>query len=720
MLKTRQGKPVVQMPVQPPPDNEEEIDLMQVFGTLWRGKWIVIFFAMVAALIGGYYAYAVAVPKYTATTMLALQLRHEKVVDLESVISGASTDYYAMNTELEVIRSRRLVEQLVSKLNLVDDPEFNATLRPKPEYSLGMLQGYARNYVRELIGRPAPKMTKLNDEDIHNLTVATVRSAITATNQISTYIFLIDAKTENSKKSALISNTLAELYISDQIAVKFQATENAVNWLSERVTSLELELRNKERALKDQRTLSELVSPEALDALSRQANDVRDRVSETKGAMTAAQMRLAEMQELQKAGDAQALASLLNDVALNRLLIKLGTDGDQARRLFEARYDFLVARIQADINRSAQQFTALDASSTRLQNRIEMQSEALGQLEQMARETEATRVLYETFLARLKETTVQRGLQQADSRVLSTATDGRYVEPRKSRILALSIALGGILGIVIVLARQLMHNGFRTAEELEAFTGMAVLGQIPRIPIKKRNGLIHYLRNKPTSAASEAIRNLRTSVLLSDIDTPPQVIMSTSSIPGEGKTTQAIALAQNLSGLGKKVLLVEGDIRRRTFNQYFDTNPEGGILAALSGETPLNEIVMHDEKLGADVLMGEKSSVNAADIFSSEKFQDFLKMARAAYDYIVIDTPPVLVVPDARVIGQSVDAIIFSVNWDATSKSQVSEGLRQFSSVNLRVTGLVLARIDPKGMKRYGYGGKYGAYSRYGRGYYES
>jgi Mrp family chromosome partitioning ATPase len=145
-------------------------------------------------------------------------------------------------------------------------------------------------------------------------------------------------------------------------------------------------------------------------------------------------------------------------------------------------------------------------------------------------------------------------------------------------------------------------------------------------------------------------------------------------------------------------------------------------LTALSGETPLEDVVFHDEKLGADVLMGEKTHVNAADVFSSDKFHSFLNEARKAYDFIVIDTPPVLVVPDARVIGQSVDAILYSVHWDSTSKAQVAEGLRQFANVNLRVTGLVLAQIDPKRMKRYGYGyGRYGAYSQYGygRGYYD-
>src|SRR6056297_1700675 len=104
------------------------------------------------------------------------------------------------------------------------------------------------------------------------------------------------------------------------------------------------------------------------------------------------------------------------------------------------------------------------------------------------------------------------------------------------------------------------------------------MGQVPQIPMSKRSQLISYLKNKPTSAASEAIRNLRTSVLLSNIDTPPRVIMSTSSIPGEGKTTQSLALAHNFVGLGRKVLLIEGDIRRRAFSEYFKNTPEGGLL----------------------------------------------------------------------------------------------------------------------------------------------
>lgn len=695
---------------------DDEIDLIALFGALWRGKWIVGFCATISLVLGGYYAFEVAVPKYRATTTLALQVRKEQVVDLESVFSGLSTDSAALNTELEVLKSRGLLEKLVTELNLTTDPEFNTSLQPEPQFSMHLL----KNKALSLAGRDIPEKSIPSETAV--LTAATDAAAarISASNTRNTYVFNISATTENPVKSALISNTLANIYIQDQIDIKFQATENAVAWLSDRVTSLEQELRGKENAIEQLNKESELVSAKALLALNRQTGDVRNRLAETRSALGTAQVRVEELQGLRASNDPATLSAAANDPALNRLLSAISTGGQVALDRFNTRADLIVQRARANMTRNQQQADALAASYAKLKDRSEAQAAHLVQLQQLERESTATKVLYETFLTRLKETTVQRGLQQADSRVLSEAIPGRYVEPRKSRILALSLILGGLIGVAIVLGRQFLHTGFRTADELEQYTGTTVLGQIPKKPIRARRGLIKYLRDNPTSASSEAIRNLRTSVLLSDIDSPPKVIMSTSSIPGEGKTTQSISLAHNMAGLGKKVLLIEGDIRRRAFSEYFDQKPKGGLMSALKGEVPISDLVFFDERLGVDVLMGEKTSVNAADVFSSHRFKEFIDRARDSYDFVIIDTPPVLVVPDARVIGQSVDAIIFSVHWNKTSKSQVIDALRQFSSVNLKVTGLVLAQVDPKGMKRYGYGGKYGAYSRYGKEYYGS
>lgn len=715
---------------------DDEIDLLELLATIWRGKWIIMVCAFFAVLVGGYYAFGVAIPKYSATTTLALEVRGSQIVDIESVISGVSSDDASLNTEIEVIKSRKLGEQLVRRLSLTEDPEFNPRVSNEPpalyETVLGQWldvdvvngEEFTRTLLDRWFGVSLPEEDVLTERQIFDETVDNVMEVVSATLLRKTFVFSVSVKTTDQQKSVLMANTLADIYIADQIAVKFEATENAVTWLSERVTELEVELKTREDEIKELRSGSSLITPEGLAALNQQASDMSDRLADLRAAAEGAEARLDALRALQSdGGDVVAMQAAFPDPVLRRLFNDLSSGRGDSQALFDDRFELLVQREANGTQRAVSQAMSLDASYQDLLEEIELKTQDLVELQQSEREAEATRVLYETFLARLKETTVQRGLQEADARVLSPAINGRYVEPRKSRILALSIILGSIIGVGIVLLQQFLHNGFRTAEDLERHTGISVMGQIPRLPISKRNQLIPYIKDKPTSASAEAIRNLRTSVLLSNIDTPPKVIMSTSSIPGEGKTTQAISLAHNFVGLGRKVLLIEGDIRRRTFNEYFKNTPDGGLVSALSGEKPLEEVVFTDPDLGADILMGEKTRVNAADLFSSDRFQEFMGYVRKVYDVIIIDTSPVLVVPDARVIGQSADAIIYTVKWDKTAKAQVDEGIRQFATAKLRITGFALSQIDPNGMKKYGYGGKYsayGAYAKYGKGYYDT
>jgi len=299
---------------------------------------------------------------------------------------------------------------------------------------------------------------------------------------------------------------------------------------------------------------------------------------------------------------------------------------------FNRRYGQLLLRAEAEAERTGDVVTELNARTLEQSEQFEQQSSVLAQLQEMERETQATQVLYETFLTQLKETSVQEGVFQADSRVLSPALPGLQVAPRPAIALALSLIIGAVVGTAIVLIREFLQNTFRSSEELEQVTGQVVLGQVPKIPRRGRRQTVNYLVEKPTSAAAEAIRNMRTSVLMSNMDTPPRVIMSTSSLPGEGKTTLAISLANNLAGLGKKVLLVEGDIRKRTFENYFgDDKAKSGLISVLFDQKPLAAVVIHDATLNLDVLVGEKSSVNPAGLFSVDAFCSFLRAPRARY-----------------------------------------------------------------------------------------
>lgn len=687
---------------------DARFDPVEILHTLWRRKRFILGVGAVCMCLGGVYGFRIAEPHYAATTTLILQPGQQQMPDLNAVMANVSTEISSMNTELHVIRSRGLVEQLVDRLQLTQDPEFNPELRTRSLLSAASLKDVLRSVLAGQQSTASPAPNVMRDQVVRN-----VQSSISAQLQRNSYLFTISITSLDKQKAALMANTLAELYLEDQVRAKFAAVEDAVLWLSQRVSTLETELRKREDAVAEMRGRATAASPQALKLANTQLKDTRRRLANMQDAAVSGRARLDKLMAAKDAGNLPVMADLSQDKTLSRLLAS--SDSSKA---FQERFKQVETRLQTNQDRLTLQYDALLRAEKEQAAMVEQQAADLAQLQQLDREAQATRVLYETFLTRLKETSVQRGLQQADSRILSEAVQGVYVAPRKSLILILSLMAGMLGAGGAVLGRQFLHSGYRNAADLERDTGVPVLGQVPIIPIKDRSQLLGFLSGQPTSAATEAIRNLRTSILMSNLDNPPQIILSTSSVPGEGKTTQSIALVHNLSGLNKRVLLIEGDIRRRTFARYFDADHTYGIVSVLSGTTTLPEAVFHDPSLKADVLAGELSHANAADVFASAKFEELLQQARIAYDYIVIDTPPVLVVPDARVIARHADAVLYSVAWDNTKRSQIAEGMRQFDMVNIPITGMVLAQIEPEGMARYGYAGNYGAYSTFGDGYY--
>jgi succinoglycan biosynthesis transport protein ExoP len=693
--------------------HDDEISLLNLLGALWRGKSIIVLCALSAVIIAIWYAFFAAVPMYRSDAQMSLLVKVEAAIDIDAVLSGATPDEASINTEVEVIQSRGLLADLVDKLDLINDPEFNPTLRAPS------LQAQLTEVVTNLLSLPI-KNDALSDAAVHNMVISNLRDALSVAPQRKSYIFTISATTQGPEKSALIVNTLAQYYSDEQIAVKVDASEKAATWLADRVADLQAEIQQSENRINALRISSTLISAEAVDALNAQSVEVMAKQQAAELALLRANDRLNAFAAVADA-DYPTRAAVADDAQLLALVTGAVAGDANAKQRFDRRFNQQMLQRRGDVARAQEVATDLRQEANTINTRFEQQSQALINIEQTERDTVATRVLYETFLTRLKETTVQIGTYTAESRLLSEAISGVQVAPRRSLILTMAIVLGLFFGAAVVLIREALQNTFRNSSDLEYRTGRTVLGQIPRIPARTRPGTIAYLEGKPTSSVVEAIRNLRTSILMSSVDSPCKVIVSTSSVPGEGKTTLAIALALNLAGLDKRVLLIEGDIRRRKFPEYFpEANAHAGLLSVISGAATLSKAVWSHPNGNIDVLMGEQSDVNAADVLSSQGFAKLISYLRDKYDYVIIDTPPVLVVPDARIISTLADAILYTVKWDSTTRHQVEEGLKQFSSVNVPVTGLVLSQVDAKGMRRYGYGDQHGSYSRYGKGYYNA
>lgn len=535
--------------------------------------------------------------------------------------------------------------------------------------------------------------------------------AVTVRNVTRSLVFQISTETEDARKSARISNAVAETYVLNQIEVKFEVTEQATTWLAARVEDLKISLETTEGQVKGFRAETDLINAEALQRREIQLKELRDRLEETQDILLAKQDKLAKMQAA-TGRIAQAEASGDSDLLD---LLSRGNESSVAAE-FDTRFAQLLVRQELDVIRTQDQLNSLKESRDKIEQDIDDQSSDLIKLEQLEREAEASRLLYEYFLSRLKETSAQEGIQQADSRVLSHAVVPLApASPRKSLIFMASAVLGTLLGAVFVILRSMGKRTVRSAEELTELVGFEVSGQLPVIQRLRRKNVLMYLMDNPTSAASEAVRNLRTSILLRNIDDPYRTLMVTSSVPGEGKSTVSLALALNLSTLGKKVCYIEADMRREILDQYFPVQRSDGIVALMTGKATLDEVIIRDQPFGFDILPADRSKSNTADILSSPKFPEMLDALKKEYDHIILDTTPVLAVPDARILAPHCDNTVYVVRWDYTRKQQLLAGLQELQNISHTPISLVLNQIDYRKSRQYGYDGTYGAY---GGGYY--
>jgi succinoglycan biosynthesis transport protein ExoP len=451
---------------------DDELDLTRLLALVWRGKWIILACIAVAFALATFYIREVAVPRYAATTRLVIEAQDRNVVDIESVVSGMSTSTTSINTELSIITSRGMIEKLVRDLELYKDPEFNNAIAQPPRYS----RGWIRQQIRALITGETPQVPDQTVEEAVQSSIGRTARAVRATSVSSTLLIDITVTTENRRKSAVIANRLAELYIDAQVENKFNAVEYAIEWLTERVTELERELRDRQSQLDEVRSGASLVGQETLEQMTIRSVELRNRIQNLSSSIEERQARIARAKTLRDTGGGEELVDLFDDRTLSAISADAGAELGNER--FSDRVDLLIAQEEQGVARLISQRDVFQESIERLNAELSQQTEALKQVEEMSRNIQASQTLYETLLSRLKETSLQIGLQQADSRILSEAPSGRQVAPQARRLTALSIVFGFLVGVGLVLLRQFTQRGIKTGSELEAVTGQNVIGQI--------------------------------------------------------------------------------------------------------------------------------------------------------------------------------------------------------------------------------------------------
>ncbi|MCB1335636.1 MAG: polysaccharide biosynthesis tyrosine autokinase [Roseivivax sp.] len=734
-------------------DEDDGVDLRGLFMTLWHGKWVIAV-CTVLALASGILGVSQATPMYRSSAMVMFETAAaSKVSNIQDFVVNPEFTKDTLQNEIEVLRSTNLIERVIDKLKLDQNPEFNEDLRAEGNTLVErFLGGFAippeLTDIAQSIGLaeppgPAPDPTEVAARQRLAI-IENVRSGLSLSPVRGSRVIEIGYTSENPRTAADIVNTIAAQYIVDQLEAKLEATRSATEWLAVRVDELRERVQSAENSVESQRAELTAVSGQSLEITRQQLEALNGSLAvarnntaalaakfERLGAVLTNDGNIGAVSDFRQNPLIQTLrtqeADLVSrEIALRQTvpdnhprLVSLRAQIDEIRASISREAERVVASIQLDLEAAVAQEEDLARQVRELEDQAQTQSQAELQIRQLEREAQASRLLYENFLGRLQETSEQGEIQRADARVLSPAEPPNFpLSETKKRVLAFAAVLGLAIGIGIVILLEKLNNTFRSPAQVEEIAGVGVLASVPQIGSKMhREDVVRRLREKPNSSLAEAIRNLRTSILFSNVDNPPKVVMFTSSVPREAKSTTSMLMAMTSRQMGKSAIIVDCDLRLPALAKILKTSDDTpGLLSVMEGTATVEEAVYKDQETGLHVLLTKSrekpSQLNAADILASQKFRALVEDLSAKYDLVILDTPPTVVVTDARIVSKVADAVVYAVRWDDTPRGAVLEGLKELRTVNANVIGVVLTLVNETKAAKY-------AYQSYGYGYYK-
>lgn len=692
-------------------------------------------------------------PKYTAKALVMIDPRQAKVVDVQAVLQGLGTDAPTVETQVKVLKSRDHVEKVMDSLGLFADPEFNRLARSErgsaPLRFGGVVELLASWLPDEwliatgLAEEPVPEGAGAEPELVRQAAIESFDDRYKVTQEGRSYVIGVSFTSVDPRKAAQVANRAAELYVEGQRRLKLDATVRASGFLGSRLDALKADVQRAEAAVAEFRKANKLVDAKGASLKEAQLADLSRELITARAALAETQAKLRLVRDMRERSEELAsVADVLHSpviVDLRRQEAQLLREESELKTFYGERHpkmqnlinekanlqakvrlevDRIVKNLENDVKVAASRVAALERETALLSAQTTAQRELDVQLRQLEREAEANRQLYESFLQRFKETNEQKGIVESDARVISVAAaPEKPSSPGPMLFGAVGFTASLVLGTLLALLLERLDSGIRTGRQIEEALGVPALGLVPRLDRLKRRQMPHqYLIAKPLSAYTESLRAIFTSLKLSNVDDPPKVVLITSALPQEGKTTLALSLATFAARSSQRVLLLDLDLRHPSIHRDLGLKPQTGFVELMAGEASLEEVIVHDEESGIDLLPVRKQTANPTDILGSQKMRALLAELREAYDLVVIDSAPLLGVTDSKVAALLADKVLFVAQWEKTNLETARNGLQNLVEVRAPVAGVVLTQVDIKKHAMYGYGDVgqyYGKYQRY-------
>ena len=708
-------------------DDGDEIDLRKYWQVLLKHRWLILgILACVTAL--SLLSTLMTTPVYRASALVQIESQAPSILPVQGVqAEGGVWDFEYIQTQLELLKSRSLSERVAESLKL-DAAALERLNDPGPLARL-----------KEMFGMRTPppaavpeaaKQTQEQAENFKRTAAAVVRSGLNVSRVQEASLVWFQYDSPSPDFSVRVANAFAEGFIASNLDRRSGASSYAKTYLEEQLRQTKDNLEQSERKLveyartqglvvtdEEGRTLAAQNLAQLSTALATaQQERIRAEARWRQSAMSAdlltasavgtlQQQRAALMAEYQ-----QKLALFKPDypemVQLKRQIDEvqkqIGEEMGRIRSSVKAEYSAAVSQENALRRQVAQlRGLAFDAEGSNIEYGI------------LKRDVDTNRQLYDSLLQRYKEVGVSSDTRANNISLVDRAQSANMIEPNLRQNLFRGLLFGLLLGVLVAFVLEFLDDTLKSPQDVEQKLRLPVLGVIPKLGVKER---LATVAGDPRSGFSEAYRSVRAALQFSTDHGVPKTLLVTSAGPGEGKSTAALTLARNFAQLGKRVLLIEADLRNPSLHRTLGLEDRSiGLSNLLAGGSTLSETLQVTDEERLQVILAGPLPPNPAELLSGSKLVSLLTVAVERFDQIIIDGPPVLGLADAPILSNVADGTLLMVDASKTKIRAAQAALKRLLVARARVVGALLSKYDARTAGYgYGYGYKYESYYAYG------
>lgn len=739
---------------------EDRINLMQVLAVV-RRRWHVLVLGLVAGLILGIAYVVTTTPVYTSSVHISIGSPDAENARELSGVSGISLDEDQITTEIQVLLSEQIAARVVDTLDLVNNKSFLTAPENGPGRILSGVKAVTLG-ILTLMRKDIPELPLTDGElaeQARQAAVGTLRDNMNVSQIQRSRVLSVSYTSASPALSAQIANAIANAYIEDQLASKYEATQRATDWLKERSDQLRIQSTMLDNAVETFRRDNNLVGVGGDLASDTQLELMNEQVADARSELVTLEARAKRLNEIVSQNDTSAFVSSTATQSItsnlrtqyletlrdyNRLQSNLGEDHEQTQRrqreliqlqglMFEEiKRSEIVAR--NDVQEAKERLSNLEAAQALAADQLGADNTTLVELRELERNADTVRSLYTSFLQRYQQSLQEQSFPVSDARVLNPARVPEFASsPKLTRTTALAAILGFMLAAGWIAIREVLDNKLRTEEQIRNKLGLEFFGGLDKLTAKKTQAaaqmnqlgrrevrfpeIMRYGAEKPLSGFSETLRTGKMSVTLkASGSNEGQVIGVVSSFSGEGKTTTSANFAGLLAAQGARVLLIDGDMRNPGLTRALGGDIELGLVDILLEGARWQDVLCIEKETGTHVLPNRRGRVvHTSELLAGPEMQQLIAECASNFDYVIIDLPPLGPVIDARAVLHNLDGLFFIAKWGVTNVNHAENILRSDPRLRSKCYGAFLNMFDAK--KASAYGSYEGASYYYGKSY---